>query len=75
MTTPIICTTCGACWTDAAFTADCPECGGGAMERDCAICGGACGNRWRRAVLDSRDSGEAHWVGSCGQSPDLERQG
>jgi hypothetical protein len=36
------------------------------MERACPICAGMCGSRWRRAVLDSQDAVEAHWIGNCG---------
>ncbi len=39
--------------------------GGGAMGRDCPVCDGACGAEWRRAVEDSLEAGEAHWVGAC----------
>ena len=60
------CTSCGVAWSAGQFTPDCPECGGGAMDRACPICAGACGRRWDRAPLDSQDAHEAHWVGGCG---------
>lgn len=59
------CTTCNASWSEGAHTEGCKECGGGAMTRSCAFCGGYCGLTHRRAVLDSQDSGEAHWIGMC----------
>lgn len=59
------CSRCGAEWTAGRFSAGCEECGGGAMTRDCPRCGGVCGAVWRRAPVDSHDSGEAHWVGAC----------
>ncbi|MBI1384967.1 MAG: hypothetical protein GC150_08670 [Rhizobiales bacterium] len=60
-----ICRTCGADWATGAFTANCRACGGGAMTLPCPVCGGACGARWRRAVLDTSDTGIAHWLGAC----------
>ncbi|MBI1179912.1 MAG: hypothetical protein GC201_05090 [Alphaproteobacteria bacterium] len=59
------CGTCGADWSRGDFGPSCPECGGGAMVIACPVCGGACGSAWRRAVLDSRDSQTAHWIGRC----------
>lgn len=61
------CPICHARWDQGEFEleADCPCCGGGALERECPQCGGRCGARWQRAVLDSWDSGQAHWVGRC----------
>jgi hypothetical protein len=37
------------------------------MELPCPRCGGHCGSVWMRAVLDSQDSNDAHWIGGCGQ--------
>lgn len=62
------CATCAAEWTAGAFTGGCAECGGGAMERDCPVCGGQCGSRWQRAVIDSHDRHEAHWIGNCNRA-------
>ncbi len=61
-----VCATCRADWTAGRFSATCDECGGGAMQRACPVCEGRCGEVWRRAVLDSHDSGRAHWAGRCG---------
>lgn len=63
------CGTCGAHWTGGEHTADCEECGGGAMSRPCSLCGGRCGAVLQRAPLDSRDYRVAHWVGSCKLDP------
>jgi hypothetical protein len=63
--TPAACTTCGADWSEGRFGAECVECGGGALERACVLCGGRCGQTWRRAVTDSHDFREAHWHGRC----------
>ena len=60
------CTSCGANWTEGQWTAGCGECGGGALEQPCLICGGRCGATWRRAVLDSNDFRCGHWHGACG---------
>ena len=65
-----LCTTCNANWSEGKFSADCPECGGGAMERNCFICSGRCDGIYTRAVIDSWDSGEAHWIGSCRLPPE-----
>lgn len=62
---PIRCTTCGADWSAGAHSTDCVECGGGALTTPCPYCDGYCGATWRRAVLDSQDAGEAHWLGQC----------
>ena len=64
-----LCTSCGANWTEGEYSDDCRECGGGAMERSCILCGGRCGSIFKRAVIDSMDTGEAHWVGSCKLPP------
>ena len=60
------CQTCDARWTEGQFTETCEECGGGAMDAPCFLCGGRCGQRVHRAPMDSNDSGLAHWVGGCG---------
>ena len=59
------CATCYVDWSSGRFTEDCEECGGGAMERPCAYCGGRCGMVMERAVADSNDSGIGHWMGRC----------
>jgi hypothetical protein len=59
------CYSCGADWSAGQFSADCPECGGGAMTRSCIYCGGGCGAVMERAVSDSNDSGLGHWAGRC----------
>ena len=59
------CNRCGARWSEGSHGEECPTCGGGAMERDCPVCAGRCGQRWQRAPLDSLDSGVAHWMGRC----------
>jgi hypothetical protein len=62
---PIPCPSCGADWAAGEVQPECPCCGGFAMRRPCPVCGGRCGAIWERAVVDSMDEGEAHWVGSC----------
>lgn len=62
------CQHCGANWSADVFSAECEECGGGAMEIACPLCDGKCGERWRRAVMDSHDSSVAHWIGKCAAS-------
>jgi hypothetical protein len=64
-TYPARCATCGAVWSDGRFTENCAECGGGAMERPCFLCGGRCGLVMLRTVSDSNDSGLGHWAGRC----------
>ena len=59
------CVNCSANWSAGEYTGDCTLCGGGAIERDCVLCAGRCGSVYKRAVIDSWDSGEAHWIGSC----------
>jgi hypothetical protein len=59
------CRTCDASWENGAFSPDCPECGGGALELECASCFGTCGAVLKRAVMDSNDSHRAHWIGKC----------
>lgn len=60
-----ICQNCGADWGNGQVTESCAECGGFALVRSCPVCSGRCGAIWRRAVMDSNDDGDAHWVGSC----------
>jgi len=68
-----ICTSCGANWGEGEYSDDCMECGGGDMERSCILCGGRCGSVYKRAVIDSWDTGEAHWIGGC-KLPPSEKQ-
>lgn len=65
------CGTCGANWTEGQYRSDCPECGGGALEIACPRCGGRCGAKWRRTILDSHDSRSGHWIGACKLSFEL----
>lgn len=62
---PATCPLCGARWSDGHARASCPCCDGHALLRPCPVCGGACGAVWSRAVIDSIDSGRAHWLGAC----------
>ncbi|MBS9715983.1 hypothetical protein ACFFUT_01500 [Pseudohalocynthiibacter aestuariivivens] len=62
---PIYCPVCKSDWSLDEFDPGCFCCGGGALVRDCPVCDGRCGAEFRRAILDSQDSGEAHWNGSC----------
>ena len=62
------CSSCEANWAEDEYSNDCMECGGGAMEHSCIICDGNCGSVYKRAVIDSWDTKEAHWVGSCNLS-------
>ena len=66
--TAIVCSSCGAEWSRGTFSQHCRECGGGALEHACLVCGGRCGQQWQRAVIDSRDEHEAHWIGACARS-------
>jgi hypothetical protein len=59
------CNNCESNWTAGEFDPGCAACGGGALERGCVICNGKCGQNWKKAIQDSNDSGEAHWVGKC----------
>jgi O-acetyl-ADP-ribose deacetylase (regulator of RNase III) len=68
------CTSCDAAWSDGQHTPECPECGGGAMERPCVWCDGACGSTWTRAPLDSQDAHLAHWNGTCTASDEQKKQ-
>ena len=61
-----ICYLCNSNWSKDEYTDECELCGGGAMKRDCGICDGECGRKWTRMLLDSLDSGEAHWIMDCG---------
>ena len=65
MSEPALCTLCGADWRQGAFTADCVECGGGAMERPCLVCNGACGATSLRCVHDSQDEQVGVWTFNC----------
>ena len=59
------CLSCGASWSAGQWTDGCEECGGGALEIPCLLCGGRCGSTWRKAVMDSNDFGMNHWCGQC----------
>lgn len=67
--TTAVCGSCGADWEQGHHTSGCVECGGGAMLRACPMCAGDCGAVFARAVLDSIDFHEAHWIGSCRRAP------
>jgi hypothetical protein len=60
-----VCTSCGADWSQGGFSETCRECGGAALDHACLLCDGKCGQRWRRAVIDSQDEHESHWRGNC----------
>ncbi len=60
-----ICKDCGANWSQGEFSKECIQCGGGALQRNCILCNGKCKSTYSRAVIDSWDTGEAHWVGNC----------
>jgi hypothetical protein len=60
------CGSCRADWQAGEFSEGCEECGGGALAKDCVVCGGICGNRWTKALMDTQDEGMAHWLGNCG---------
>ncbi len=62
------CYSCDANWRQGAFSPDCKECGGGAMEIGCIFCQGECDSVWVRAVDDSHFRRVGHWVqtGPCG---------
>jgi hypothetical protein len=66
--TAILCSSCGADWSRGMFRQHCRECGGGALEHACLVCGGRCGQPWQRVVIDSRDEHEAYWIGACAHS-------
>lgn len=78
MTTPsnanLQCPACGADWTQGHFTPGCPQCDGGALDRQCPKCGGRCGKRWWRAIADSQDTRIGHWVGRCALEIQAARQ-
>ena len=63
------CVDCQSDWEKGEHKPGCRTCGGGAMEIRCAFCLGRCGEIWKRAILDSNDFHEAHWVGSCRLPP------
>ncbi|KAK3589210.1 hypothetical protein CHS0354_020069 [Potamilus streckersoni] len=63
------CHLCNQCWYDGKFDADCPECGGFALQRPCPICNGQCSNIWCRDIKSSHSFHEAHWDGECGLPP------
>ena len=67
--TPAVCSLCGADWARGAFTPACVECDGGAMDRPCLACSGACGGRSQRAVHDSRDEQVGVWLIRCKLGP------
>jgi hypothetical protein len=69
-----ICVTCGASWSEGIFSKNCEECGGGAMERPCMICGGRCGLMMVRAVHDSNDYRLSHWAGACRLTKEEQRR-
>ena len=62
------CSSSGANWAENEYSNDCMEFGGGAMERSCIICDGRCGSVYKRAVIDSRDTKDGHWIGVCNLS-------
>jgi hypothetical protein len=59
------CSNCGSNWSEGRSGLGCQTCGGFGLQRPCPICGGICGAMWNRSILDSVDTGEAHWVGVC----------
>lgn len=63
-----VCRSCGADWGQGHVSHDCPECGGFALVCTCPVCGGSCPAIWERAIMDSNDSGEAHWIGTCAKA-------
>jgi hypothetical protein len=65
-----LCSDCGANWSLGEFSRECIQCGGGALQRNCKLCNGKCKSNYNRAVIDSWDTGEAHWIGSCQLSAD-----
>ena len=67
------CMDCRADWESGDHTEGCEQCGGGAMDIACLICGGRCGSRWKRMVMDSRDFNQAHWLGGCKLPADEQR--
>jgi hypothetical protein len=42
------------------------------MQRDCSLCGGQCGAVFERAVVDSWDHAQAHWIGA-GRLPEADK--
>jgi hypothetical protein len=61
----VSCTSCGADWSEGDFSPKCAQCGGGALDVLCLVCGGKCGARWQRAIIDSQDEDLANWFGTC----------
>ena len=61
------CSTCGANWSAGDWNPECMECGPGALSCPCLMCGGECGRKWHRAVLDSNDYGMPVFGGGCGK--------
>lgn len=61
----IHCTHCNVNWSSGQYSEVCDQCGGGALLRSCPVCNGQCGAEFSRAVLDSWDTGIAHWIGAC----------
>lgn len=59
------CVECGADWSKDDHGSDCATCGGFGLIRPCTACDGRCSGWWQRSVLDSNDSGAAHWTGRC----------
>ncbi len=62
---PAICSLCGADWRAGHFSNSCVECDGGAMDRPCLACNGACGARSLRSVHDSQDDRIGIWAVKC----------
>ncbi|MCP4188692.1 MAG: hypothetical protein GY763_13900 [Gammaproteobacteria bacterium] len=67
------CSSCQANWSAGEFGKDCDECGGGALKRNCTLCNSKCDSIYLRAIIDSWDTHEAHWNGSC-KLPEEEKQ-
>lgn len=61
----LLCPGCGSDWGDGDANSECPLCDGWALARPCPECDGACGEIWKRAVLDSLDEGVPVWIGTC----------
>ena len=60
------CCSCGADWQKGDYSEACEECGGVALERNCLFCSGKCGQVYTKALMDTHDTGTAHWIGCCG---------
>ncbi|WP_157440767.1 hypothetical protein [Aestuariivita boseongensis] len=61
----VYCAECQSNWSDGKTGEGCVTCGDWPLARPCPVCSGACGEVWDRAIQDSQDSGEAHWIGTC----------